>query len=74
MCLPHLGLPDQRILQEGDIVGIDIGLKYKGFCGDACVTYAVGQVSPEARRLLAVTKECLAQGIQDACHLKLVQK
>lgn len=60
------GLPDQRILHEGDLVGIDIGLKYKGFCGDACVTYAVGQVSPEAQRLLAVTKESLARGIAAA--------
>ncbi len=57
------GLPDARVLKEGDIVGIDIGLKYRGFCGDACVTFAVGQISPEAQRLLLVTKECLARGI-----------
>src|SRR5687768_5676885 len=53
------GFPDGRTLAEGDIVGIDIGLKYKGFCGDACVTYAVGQVSPQARHLLEVARECL---------------
>jgi methionyl aminopeptidase len=57
------GLPDSRVLREGDIVGIDIGLKYKGFCGDACVTYGVGQISPEAQRLLAVTRQCLERGI-----------
>lgn len=57
------GLPDQRVLREGDIVGIDIGLKYKGFCGDACVTYGVGQISPLAQRLLEVTQQCLDQGI-----------
>ncbi len=57
------GLPDKRVLREGDIVGIDIGLKYKGFCGDACVTYGVGQISPEAQRLLDVTQKCLEQGI-----------
>ncbi len=57
------GLPDQRVLREGDIVGVDIGLKYKGFCGDACVTYAVGPVAPQTQRLLEVTKECLARGI-----------
>ena len=45
------GLPDDRVLQEGDIVGIDIGLKFNEFCGDACVTYAVGKIKPEARRL-----------------------
>ena len=32
------GIPDERILEEGDIVGIDIGLKYKGWCGDVCYT------------------------------------
>jgi methionyl aminopeptidase len=60
------GLPDTRILREGDIVAIDIGLKYKHFCGDACVTYAVGQVSPEVQRLMTVTEECLYKGIAAA--------
>jgi methionyl aminopeptidase len=57
------GLPDRRVLSEGDIVGIDIGLKYQGFCGDACVTYAVGTVTPEVQRLLKVAEECLYKGI-----------
>lgn len=57
------GLPDRRRLRSGDIIGIDIGLKLNGWCGDACVTYAVGQISDEAQRLLDVTKECLHQGI-----------
>lgn len=60
------GLPDKRSLRAGDIVGIDIGLKYKGFCGDACVTYAVGAITPGAHRLLTVAQECLHQGIQAA--------
>jgi len=60
------GLPDKRVLREGDVVAIDIGLKYKGYCGDACVTYAVGKVSPEARQLMAVTEECLYKGIAAA--------
>lgn len=60
------GLPDTRSLRAGDIVGIDIGLKYKGFCGDACVTYAVGAITPGARRLLTVAQECLQQGIAAA--------
>jgi methionyl aminopeptidase len=60
------GLPDERVLQAGDIVGIDIGLKYKGWCGDACVTFAVGEVSPEAQRLLKVAEEALYQGIAAA--------
>ncbi len=58
------GLPDERVLGEGDIVGIDIGLRYEGYCGDACVTYPVGTVSPEAARLLEVARECLRRGIE----------
>jgi len=60
------GLPDGRILQAGDIVGIDIGLRYKGFCGDACFTFPVGQVSAEAERLMAIGKQSLAVGIAAA--------
>jgi methionyl aminopeptidase len=60
------GLPDERVLHEGDIVGIDIGLKYQGYCGDACVTYGVGQISCQAQRLLDITRACLRVGIQAA--------
>lgn len=60
------GLPDDRRLKEGDIVGIDIGLKYRGYCGDACVTYAIGRISPQAERLLAVARESLRRGIEAA--------
>ena len=60
------GFPNERILSEGDIVGIDIGLKYKGWCGDSCVTYAVGQVKPEAARLLEVAEAAMWQGIHAA--------
>lgn len=60
------GIPNDRVLIEGDIVKIDIGLKYKGWCGDACVTYAVGKISPHAQRLMDVTKRCLDLGIRAA--------
>ncbi len=60
------GLPDERILKEGDIIGIDIGLKYRGYCGDACVTFPVGKVSAKAQQLLDVAKECLRVGIKAA--------
>ena len=60
------GLPDKRVLQEGDIVGIDIGLKYQGYCGDACVTFPVGPITTEAERLLQATQECLRRGIAAA--------
>lgn len=60
------GIPSKRALHEGDIVGIDIGLKHKGYCGDACVTFAVGKIAPEAQRLLQVAEECLYRGIEAA--------
>jgi methionyl aminopeptidase len=60
------GLPDHRLLKEGDIVGVDIGLRYKGWCGDACVTFAVGQVAPEVEELMAIGRECLRLGIEAA--------
>ena len=57
------GMPDGRALKEGDIIGIDIGLRLDGFCGDACKTFPVGEVSAGARRLLAVAEKCLDVGI-----------
>jgi methionyl aminopeptidase len=60
------GLPDQRKLREGDIIGIDIGLRLDGWCGDACMTYAIGAVPPKVQQLLDVTQEALARGIDAA--------
>jgi methionyl aminopeptidase len=60
------GVPGKRVLVEGDIVGIDIGLKYNGFCGDACETFPVGRVGPGAERLLRVAQECREKGIAAA--------
>lgn len=60
------GIPDRRVLQEGDIVSIDLGATYKGFVGDAAITVAVGRISPEAERLVRVTEEALWQGIKAA--------
>ncbi len=62
------GIPDGRTLKTGDIIGVDIGLRYEGWCGDSCVTYPVGQVSPEAQHLLDATRQCLLRGIE-VCHL-----
>lgn len=53
------GIPGDLPLQEGDIAGIDCGVFYKGYCGDAARTFAVGEVSDVAKRLLAVTEESL---------------
>lgn len=60
------GLPNSRRLSDGDIIGIDIGLRLDGWCGDACITFAVGEISPEKEQLLQVTRECLALGIEQA--------
>src|SRR5439155_5594457 len=60
------GIPGARRLEEGDIVGIDVGVEKDGFYGDAAVTVPVGDVSEPARRLLEVSRESLARGIQQA--------
>ena len=59
------GFPLPRKLREGEIVGIDIGATLDGWVGDACYTYPVGNVSPRARRLLDVTRECLEAGVAE---------
>ena len=61
------GIPKKkRILQEGDIVSLDAGLIYKGWHSDAARTYGVGRISPEAQKLIDVTKECFFRGIEFA--------
>jgi methionyl aminopeptidase len=60
------GIPDNRVLKEGDIVSIDVGAKWKGFHGDCAATFACGQISPEAQRLIDVTKQSFFEGIQYA--------
>lgn len=60
------GIPDKRILKEGDIVKIDVGACYKGFHGDAARTFFVGDVSEEAERLARVTKESFFEGVKAA--------
>jgi len=67
------GIPSVRPLAEGDIVGIDVGAVLNGFVGDAARTFAVGKVSEEAARLMAVTKESLNRGIAAATHNGHVQ-
>jgi methionyl aminopeptidase len=57
------GIPGEVPLQEGDIVGIDCGVFYKGYCGDAARTFAVGRIDPAAERLLRVTEEALHLGV-----------
>lgn len=60
------GIPGPEKLKEGDIVGIDMGVVLRGWYGDACVTMPVGEVSPEAARLLAVAEEGMWRGVRAA--------
>jgi len=60
------GIPGQRRLKEGDIIGIDVGTIKDGFNGDAARTYTVGSITKEARRLIEATKNALAAGIEQA--------
>ena len=58
------GIPSpKRVLREGDIVSIDCGTIYKGFVADSAFTVGVGEISPEAQRLLEVTEQALYAGI-----------
>src|SRR4051812_45795268 len=57
------GIPGDWEIREGDIVGVDCGVFYKGYCGDAARTFAVGRVSDAAKRLLRVTEEALRLGV-----------
>ena len=60
------GIPRDRVLQNGDIISVDCGVYMNGFHGDSAYTFEVGEVAPEVRELLKVTKECLELGIAEA--------
>ncbi len=57
------GIPGKRKLKEGDIVSVDCGTLLEGFVGDSAFTMGVGEIAPEAQRLLDVTEKSLYQGI-----------
>jgi methionyl aminopeptidase len=57
------GIPGKRVLREGDIVGIDLGVEYEGYYGDIAATFPVGKVGGEARKLIEVAREALEAGI-----------
>jgi methionyl aminopeptidase len=61
------GIPSGRVLKDGDIVGLDFGVIYEGFYGDAAVTVGVGTITEDARRLMQVTEQALYRGIE---HLR----
>ncbi|MGH7830522.1 MAG: type I methionyl aminopeptidase [Candidatus Binatia bacterium] len=59
------GIPSDRALRPGDIVGLDFGVIYDGFYGDSAVTVGVGDVTDTAERLMQVTEEALYRGIDE---------
>lgn len=62
------GIPSNYKLKNGDIVGLDLGVLYKGYNTDMAITVAVGEISFEAKRLLSVAKKALKMGIVKARH------
>jgi methionyl aminopeptidase len=60
------GIPSDRELMEGDLIGVDMGAWLDGYYGDAAISFPVGEVSEEARRLLKVTEDSLYVGIEKA--------
>jgi methionine aminopeptidase, type I len=60
------GIPGHQKLKNGDIVSVDVGACYQGYHGDSAWTYAVGEVSDEAKRLMKVTEEALYEGLKQA--------
>jgi methionyl aminopeptidase len=62
------GIPGPRRLQEGEIVSLDVGVYRNGYYGDAAITVPVGNVSEQATRLLEITQQALAKGIEQATH------
>ena len=63
-------MPNDIPLKDGDIISVDCGTLLNGFCGDSAYTFCVGEVAPEIKELLRVTKEALYLGIENAVHGK----
>ncbi len=58
------GIPGDIKLKDGDIVGLDFGVHYKGYYGDGAITLPIGEIPEETKRLLRITEECLYLGIE----------
>ncbi len=58
------GIPDDRVLEEGDIVSVDLCAYKNGFHGDGARTFAVGEISPEKQKLIRVTEECFFKALE----------
>ncbi len=58
------GVPSEKILKEGDIIGLDLGVFFKGFHNDMAITVSVGKVDAETQKLIETTKKALEMGIE----------
>ena len=66
------GIPNDRPLENGDVISLDCGVLKNGFYGDSAYTFEVGEVAPEIQKLLSVTKECLTLAIEQAVSGKRI--
>ena len=57
-------VPKHRILKQGDIIGLDLGIRFKGYCTDMAVTLAIGKINKKTRKLIAITKKSLEIAIK----------
>lgn len=60
------GIPGERIIKEGDIVSLDLGIQYSGYFCDAAVTLGMGRITPGVKKLIEVTRQALSEGIKKA--------
>ena len=60
------GIPGSKILKDGDIVGIDVGVRLEGYYSDAARTFAIGEVDKSSRQLIEVTRKAMERGIEKA--------
>ena len=60
------GIPSNKVLEDGDIIGVDVGSIIDGFYGDHAKTFPVGSITSDNKKLLDVTRECLLRGINEA--------
>jgi methionyl aminopeptidase len=60
------GIPGSRVLREGDLVKVDVAAKYRGYAGDATISFGIGRLRPEIERLVEVTEAAMHRGIEQA--------
>jgi methionyl aminopeptidase len=60
------GIPSQRVLEKGDVLTLDLGIKYRGFYTDSAITIAIGKIDKKTKKLISVTKKALEIGIKKA--------